>query len=231
MNLSSRSALTTGFVLVVLAILANAELSAWNVHTLAATDRWVVHTLEVLTELEDTQSLLKDAETGQRGFLLTGRDHYLDPYRAATDRIPAKLQRLRELTADNSRQRDRLPVLDALVGAKLAELDLAISLRRQQRAEDALDVVRAGDGKRQMDAIRRLMTAMEAEERQSLEERTAAAEAQVRHTNERIALVCGLVLACQLGRRAFSARRRKPPSRESSEARPRPLSRTLSLPN
>jgi CHASE3 domain sensor protein len=167
MNAFVRSVLTPGFVLVAAAVLANAGLSAWNVRTLAATGRWVAHTLEVLAELEDTLSLLKDAETGQRGYLLTGRDHYLDPYCAAADRLPGKLDRLRGLTADNPRQQGRFPALEGLVGDKLAELDLAIRLRRQNRAEDALDVVRADDGKRQMDAIRGLMTGMEAEERRA----------------------------------------------------------------
>src|SRR5207244_7771294 len=107
-----RSVLTPGFALVAAVVTANAGLSYWNVRTLAATDRWVIHTFEVLTELEDTLSLLKDAETGQRGYLLTGRDRYLEPYRDAVDRIPAKLDRLKELTADNPRQQARFPELE-----------------------------------------------------------------------------------------------------------------------
>ncbi len=213
-----RAVLTPAFAIVAAVVVANAGLSYWNVWTLAATDRWVIHTFEVLTELEDTLSLLKDAETGQRGYLLTGRDHYLEPHREAVAGVPGKLRRLKELTADNPRQQARFPELEARVAEKLSELQRAISLRQQHQAEAALGVVRADDGKRAMDQIRRTMAAMDAEERRALQERTADAEARVRATTLRIVVACGLVLAYQAFRRARAAARSPNPDSASVPA-------------
>jgi CHASE3 domain sensor protein len=209
MIINFRSGWTLGFGLVAAAVVANAGLSYWNIRTLAATDRWVVHTLEVLAEQNDTLSLLKDAETGQRGYLLTGRGQYLEPYRDATARISGKLNHLKELTADNPRQQERFPDLEARVADKLSELELAIDLRKRMRLEDALDVVRADNGKRVMDEIRGTMAAMEAEERRSLQEQTADAEARVRTTTVRICVACGLVLVYQFVRHVLAERRRR----------------------
>ncbi len=66
--------------------------------------QWVEHTLEVRNELETTLSLLKDAETGQRGFLVTGAAAYLEPYQAAVASLGQHRERLRVLTADNPKQ-------------------------------------------------------------------------------------------------------------------------------
>ncbi|HEX5269251.1 MAG TPA: CHASE3 domain-containing protein, partial [Gemmataceae bacterium] len=76
-------------------------------------NRAVAHTHEVLTTLEQVLSLLKDAETGQRGFLLTGEASYLQPYEDARQSIETSLARLQELTADNPAQQQRLKDLEA----------------------------------------------------------------------------------------------------------------------
>ncbi|MCC5622072.1 CHASE3 domain-containing protein, partial [Nostoc sp. CHAB 5715] len=63
--------------------------------------QWVTHTREVLEKTKEVMSQIKDAETGQRGYLLTGKERYLEPYRTATSEITQKLKALRQLTADN----------------------------------------------------------------------------------------------------------------------------------
>ena len=68
---------------------------------------WVNHTHEVMEALADLMSQLKDAETGQRGYLLTGNDRYLGPYKNAIDKVDRSVSRLIRLTADNPRQRRR----------------------------------------------------------------------------------------------------------------------------
>src|SRR5436190_1475230 len=79
------------------------------------------HTDEIQDHLHHFLSSVKDAETGQRGFLLTGTEHYLDPYQLALGDIATELATLRRLTSADPAQQRRLDVIAPLVDAKLAE--------------------------------------------------------------------------------------------------------------
>ncbi len=83
---------------------------------------WVSRALHVRRELVRTRMLLTDAETGQRGYLLTLDESYLDPNEQARAAMPAVMAQLRRLTADNPRQQQRLSDLDRLATETLAEL-------------------------------------------------------------------------------------------------------------
>jgi len=156
-------------------------------------DHMVTHTHQVLETVAHVLSLAKDAETGQRGYVLTGDDAYLEPHRKAIAGIDGTLADLQQLTADNPRQRSRIAALTPLLEAKLAELKRTIDLRREQGFEAALKIVIAGQGKRDMDEIRRVLGEMDLEERQLLGERRDAAEASVRGAKSTI--WAGAVLA------------------------------------
>ncbi len=135
-----------------------------NLKTLRENTEAIVHSHEVIITLDELLSSTQDAETGQRGFLLTNNERYLDPYNAALDTIPAKIQEIGELTSDNPAQVRRLPVLKQHVDAKLAELKQTIDLRRTQGLEAALAVVNSDRGKVAMDAVRGQLSAMSQEE-------------------------------------------------------------------
>jgi len=125
----------------------------------------VTQTLEVRHRLEELLSSVKDAETGQRGFLLTGEERYLDPYTNAKAALPGELKGLRSLTGDNPRQQQRIDTLEQLTVEKTAELGQTIALRRAGNVEGALALVRSDRGKAAMDRIRELLGEMESEER------------------------------------------------------------------
>ena len=95
-----------------------------------------------------------DAETGQRGFLLTGEQRYLKPYDRAIKAVPAELANLNRLLARRQGQSGSTPQLNRLVEQKLAELRETIDLRRAQSAAQALNVVLSDRGRRLMDEIR-----------------------------------------------------------------------------
>jgi PAS domain S-box-containing protein len=100
-------------------------------------------------------SSVKDAELGQRGFLLTGNDRYLEPYNAAIAQIPAGLDTLTRAVADRDPQQlQRVDRLKPLVRDKMAELAETIELRRSQGIDPALAIVRSDRGKAAMDQIR-----------------------------------------------------------------------------
>jgi CHASE3 domain sensor protein len=110
--------------------------------------------------LTEVLSLLQDAETGQRGFLLTGDEAYLEPLSTAREKLPAAMDAIRSRVAADRQQTIRFTTLDELVGAKLNEIDAAIGLYRSERSTDAIALVRSGEGKRLMDALRVNIDAM-----------------------------------------------------------------------
>ena len=158
---------------------------------------------------------MKDAETGQRGYLLTGDDSYLEPYQAALGAISKAIGDLRVLTSDNVHQQSRIAEATPLVEAKLAELKRTIDLRRAQGLEPAMKVVLTGEGKKSMDDLRRVIAAIDQEERQLLKERSDAAESggQVAKTTTGLGAlaallfvgVAGFVIARSLNRQLSAA--------------------------
>jgi CHASE3 domain sensor protein len=197
---------SVGFLLLTGVVVANACASFWNIRTLAITNRLTVHTHEVLTQIEETLSLLKDAETGQRGYLITGEPRYLRPYEDAAAGIHQRFKRLRELTADNTSQQARTETLERLIAERFEELNLTIALRKDQGFDAVRSVVLADRGKTGMDEIRRLMTAMEAEERGLLQVRTMEADTRVFLTLAMLVLATCLVLVFSFVRRMVAER-------------------------
>ncbi len=135
-----------------------------NTNTLEETSGQVVHTYEVLDALDGIKELLKDAETGQRGFLITGADAYLTPYDNASSATTSAVDAVAVLTADNATQQQRIATLRPLITAKFAEMKETIDLRRAKGFEAAQAAVLTNKGKAVMDQIRSLLDEMAAAE-------------------------------------------------------------------
>jgi signal transduction histidine kinase/CheY-like chemotaxis protein/CHASE3 domain sensor protein len=153
-----------GLAAAILFFIATGAVAYVNFQILKADSALVVHSGDTLTALEDVLSTVKDAETGQRGYLLTDRESYLAPYNAATQQIGPRLDALQRLTTDNPAQQERLATLKQHAAAKLDELKQTIDLRRTQGQAAAIAVVQTDRGKQDMDAIRDAVSAMEHEE-------------------------------------------------------------------
>jgi len=125
---------------------------------------WVEHTQRVQLELTTVESLLKDAETGQRGYLYTGEPKYLEPYNVAVQQIDSHIATLAELVTDNPRQLSRVVILRNLSKIKLEELATTIALFGEGRKDEARAIVLSDMGKRTMDNIRAGMGEMGREE-------------------------------------------------------------------
>jgi PAS domain S-box-containing protein len=180
---------TYGSALLVLALSA---LAYQGVQRSRESTRMVEHTHEVINLLEITLSDLRDAETGQRGYLLTGEEPYLEPHTSGTRRFSRDLEALRALTADDPRQQRRIAELLEVGTAKLAVMDETIRLRRERGEEAALAVVRTGRGKALMDRVRAIVAEMRAEEERLLARRKAVETAE-REWVVRLLLGGGLV--------------------------------------
>ncbi|MEG4066351.1 CHASE3 domain-containing protein [Microcoleus sp. Pol11C2] len=163
--------ITAGIGMVVALLIFNAATSYRNTLKLLENERWVSHTHQVLTELEATLSTLKDAETGQRGYLLTGEERYLEPYHSGIARINQQVVRLQQLTADNKPQQQRVRDLKIAIDSKLADLEKTLNLRRKQNLAAAVRQIKTDRGKEIMGDIRQQIAAMTAEETQLLQQR------------------------------------------------------------
>jgi len=122
--------LAAGFSISLLLLALIGAVSYGTFDALTSTSYLVTHTHAVLEHGAKALSLLKDAETGQRGFVIAGEEAFLDPYLAALKDLPAVVAETRELTRDNPDQQRRLDEVEALIARKLAELKRTIDLRR-----------------------------------------------------------------------------------------------------
>ncbi len=201
MRVTTTRGLAVAIGLLVAALLVDAAATIYNIREVATNVEWVSHTHEVLAKLEAALSSLKDAETGQRGYLLTGEPAYLEPYRDAVSRFPVQLAELRQLTLDNPAQTARLLRVEQLAGERLTILRRAIDVFEAEpdRAR-ALSAARrsglSGEGKRVMDTLRDEVAQMQRAERELLQERAATSRAGARTAlaTTLVALALGLGL-------------------------------------
>ncbi len=192
--------------------------------------QWREHTYEVLNSLDNTIGRLSDTETGQRGYLLTGEEAYLEPYRAAIKNIDQTIGELKSLTSDNSNQQKRIRILEPLIENKLTELQRTIELRKSEGFAAANRVVLQGSGKQLMDQIRAIIAEMANEEKDLLRIRTQEANESVKRTSRTILAgtlvsISLLVLCFGLLNRELSERKRAQETLGKSEKR---FSTTLS---
>src|SRR6185437_3301150 len=116
----------TVLVVAVLVVCLNAWLAFRSVQVLDDSHYWVAHTWRVINTLERIIGLMKDAETGNRGYLLTGDPAYLEPYTNATREIPQEFQQILSLTSNNPRRQAQITTMRALVDKRLQVLQTGI---------------------------------------------------------------------------------------------------------
>ncbi|TMP21734.1 MULTISPECIES: diguanylate cyclase [unclassified Pseudoalteromonas] len=136
----------------------------------------VIHTHDVLDESEKLYNQITNAETGQRGYLLTQDLNYLEPYYAALEQVKQHFLAINRLTLSNPEQQNTLAVIDELVDKKLAELALTVTLVMQNTPyaiEEAKAIVLTNEGKQYMDQIRKHILLFQNIERAKLEQQNA----------------------------------------------------------
>jgi len=149
-------------------------LATWTWREQHDSEEQVVSTLRELRQIEDILSTAKDAETGQRGYLLTGSEAYLDPYNLAVSTIQGQLAALRPAAASQFEVRSDFERLRTAVDVKMAELKETVALKRAEDDAGALERVRTNVGKLEMDRIRDIAGQMDAIVRGRLERDTRA---------------------------------------------------------
>ncbi len=131
------------------------------------------HTASVMIETQRLLTAMQDAEIGQRGYLLTSDTSYLGPYQTGTENARRGLQSLRELIKDNPVQTRRVENLQLITEQRFNILSQTVAMAKEGRSEDAIAVVRTGQGKMLMDQARREIAIINLEERRLMKLRQA----------------------------------------------------------
>ncbi len=156
-----------------LVVCLNAWLAFRSVQVLDDSQYWVAHTWQVINALERIMGSMKDAETGNRGYLLTGDPAYLDPYTQAAHDLPEEFRQISELTADNPQRQAQLSKMRAVVNQRLQALQTGVDERHSGDTDKVTLLVQSGTGKSEMDSLRTMADAMQTDERGLLVQRVA----------------------------------------------------------
>jgi signal transduction histidine kinase len=165
-----KKSIALGAGLLVVVLLGSATLDTWNTRRLNEETSSVVHAQKVLTLTSDIEWSLTDAESGVRGFILVGQDVFLRPFQEAGGRLDDLFAALHQETAGSPEQNAHVHRLEKAAAVRMRQLQHAIALRRKSLAE-AQQFIASGEGRREMDVLRGLITNVEAVEHTVFEER------------------------------------------------------------
>lgn len=195
MNRTNPRIVKTAFVLALGVLVVNAVLTYRDVRALHANANRVAHTREVIAELQRTLSILKDAEMGERGYLLTEDPEKLEPYQDSIAALGKALDRLSALTADNPHQQAHVEQLRRLADQKVKELKCTVALAKRKGRNAALEAVQLRRERDVVDDARASTVVMEEEEQRLLVERSSAYETAVEHTVASSVITTGIAVA------------------------------------
>jgi PAS domain S-box-containing protein len=179
MTWSMRRTLTLGLSLAIGVLALNALVTFGNIQNLIRSGRWVIHTREVLGELDELFASVQDAEAAQRGYLLTGEASYLERFESSAGSVKARIDHVRTITADNPRQQVRIPPLERQVQAQLDLLREGAAARRERGIDGGIRSITNDRGEQTMDELRGILAVVRREEESLLARRTSDAESSV----------------------------------------------------
>jgi PAS domain S-box-containing protein len=157
--------------------------------TVSSNNRSVIkNAYKKLNSLEKLLSQIKDAETRQRSYIITGKQTYIKPYQASLANVNQEIAKLKNLTRDQPNQQKQIATLEFLIAAKLAELNQTIDLRQKKGSEAALQVLLTNKSQNLMDDIRKAIDEIENEERAQRQQLSQTAQTWTRKTTVTIAI-------------------------------------------
>ena len=177
-NLPIARKLMAAFVAVVVVVFASSAIVYGRLLVIEWAENWRVHTADVLEALEKARDAMVDAETGVRGYLITGDKNFLEPYHRGGNAYTAAIQKIRDLATDNPALQSRLDELNELAKkwrSGIAEREIALMAKPETR-EDARALESSRAGKTAMDVIRAKVDEIEGGERDLLARRAAVQE-------------------------------------------------------
>jgi len=161
-------------------LILNTAVSLYNIEVLVANDRAVSQSRDVSEAMGGVVSSLKDEESGERGYLITEQERFLEPYLKGEEMIPIQLQRLRDLTQNDPFYESQLGRFTQLINDRRFTLRAVLNVHRTQGAAAARNEVVKGQGKLQMDRVLQAFEEMQAHEDEVLAERSRASRDRYR---------------------------------------------------
>ncbi|HEX2572019.1 MAG TPA: methyl-accepting chemotaxis protein [Polyangia bacterium] len=169
-----------GLLLPILVLAGLGLFSYWSTQHLLQMNNGVGQSHDALAAVNQVVLTLTEVETGQRGYIITGKEEYLEPRREALERLETHLERLRKLIEDHPGQQRRLEELRGSIQSRMAELVKVLELRQREGLESAARRLSEGRGKRDMDRIYGVAREMARAEEERLQERVQDADAAAR---------------------------------------------------
>ncbi|MET0634890.1 MAG: response regulator [Chitinophagaceae bacterium] len=228
MDTNFKKNLQRGFGISMILLLSTAVASLFSIYKLVDTSKWVDHTNEVMRETESIISSIKDAETGQRGYLLTRQNDFLEPFNGAYERTMNAFRKVKDLTIDNLAQQNNLDSLEVVINKRYNILTQSISDARRN-VETSVFVLR--DGQKYMDEARILVKKIQNVEGELLKQRTVEQEKYSVYTPILIAFasLVSIVLTIYFFRRILNDFREKSSLSESLSRKDREISDRITL--
>lgn len=217
METTSNTRLAISFILAFILLAVNAAVSYFTLDKLVAANHLVAETEQTIRLLGELRTTVADAETGQRGFVITGEERYLEPYVNSRPLAANKIKEIARLAADDAEENARLVALGNLVDKQFDLMGRVISARKQQDMETAVALIRRDEGRVIMDRIRRMIDEIQGHEQVLLAARTADSEFNgyiTRVTNA----VAAFINVCLLGGIFFMVTRDAVVRRKSAAA-------------
>lgn len=177
-----RFGVIAGFLLLLALLIANAMVTQRQLSVMVGHQDAVEHTQQVLLAVDQTQALIEDAETGQRGYLYTTDPKYLAPYSTAVAQIGPQLVYLQRMTAHDPAERAQVDQLRSLIQAKLSELASTLLLYQSGYPEAAREEVLSDRGRLLMVQISNLIAELQLQETSLASRRAAIARRSIRRT-------------------------------------------------
>ncbi|MGL5063055.1 MAG: CHASE3 domain-containing protein, partial [Microcoleus sp.] len=174
--------IVTGFGLAAAILAAVGWVSYRSLREQIKTSQQSIHSKNVSEKLESILSLISNAESGQRGYLLTGNERYLEPYRTAIENVEEEIRVLQELTVDRPEYQRQISTLEPLIIKELSLIQETIKLRTTQELDPVVESIKIGQGNSLMDYIRSEIGSMQERENQWFQDRSIAAAASSRKT-------------------------------------------------
>ncbi len=162
---SIKAQIGASFGLAAIFLIILGALAVWSSFKLTDTEKWVSHTHNAMGAINDFNVSLEEAIDAQRYYIFTGKDKYFRRYRALARLIPGRIDFLSILASDNAVQRHRIAALRRAVSLRIAAADRTVALRRAKGEQAAARHIARGAGENNMAEIRRILAAMELEER------------------------------------------------------------------
>ena len=218
-----KKSLLLGFAVLFVLVAADAGMSLRTRAQLRVSQARVVEVAGIRMELKALLAAYVDAETGVRGYLLTGEETYLDPYQAARSTIGRSDARLVSLLTPEKELAEMRGQIDVLGSQKMALLERGISEQREHGHEAALAVIRQGRGKAIMDEIRQVAARLDAELAATMKDLLAVADQRLAFTTTANFCTSVLIAASLVGlffltRRHFTERETLAVSQQASHA-------------